>query len=122
MLASPAQIAASRANGLKSKGPSTAEGKAISRRNAFKHGMASEVVLPEEDAAEVARRSAAMLEEMRPASEMGRYLVRRLARLTVRVERCSSQELAAIEYRADHARAAFDESSLAGDDAPMASL
>jgi hypothetical protein len=42
-----AQIAASRANGLKSRGPVTAEGKAASRRNALKHGMAGEgVVIP----------------------------------------------------------------------------
>ena len=72
MPASPAQIAASRANGLKSKGPTTAQGKAISRRNALKHGMAAEVIQPEEDAAEVERRSSAMLGEMRPASEITR--------------------------------------------------
>jgi hypothetical protein len=121
MPASPAQIAASRANGLKSRGPKTAEGKAISRRNALKHGMAGEgVVLPEGDAAEVARRSAAMLEEMRPSGEMGRYLVRRLARLTVRVERCSSHELAAIEFRAAHAQAEFDEARIAEVDDTLA--
>jgi hypothetical protein len=109
-----AQIAASRANGLKSKGPVTAEGKAASRRNALKHGMTgSGVVLPAEDAAEVDRRSAAMLQEMRPSGEMGRYLVKRLARLTVRVERCSDHELAAIAYRADHAEAEFDEARIA---------
>src|SRR3954471_19905047 len=106
MPASPAQIAASRANGLKSRGPRTAEGKAISRRNACKHGMAGDgVVLPEGDAAEVDRRSTAMLDEMRPSCEMGRYLVRRLARLTVRVERCAARELAANESRAAHAEA-----------------
>ena len=54
-----------------------------------------------------------MLEEMRPSSEMGRYLVSRLARLTVRVERCSGQELAAIAYRAAHAEAEFDEARIA---------
>src|SRR5258707_9808667 len=123
MPASEARIAASRANGLKSRGPTTAEGKAISRRNALKHGMAGEgVVLPEGDAAEVARRSAAMLEEMRPSGEMGRYLVNRLARLTVRVERCSSQELAAIAYRADHAQAAFDEVRIAEVDETLACI
>src|SRR5947209_12059187 len=109
-----AQIAASRANGLKSRGPVTAEGKAISRRNALKHGMAGEgVVVPEEDAAEVERRSGAMMKEMRPGCEMGRYLVRRLARLMVRVERCAEHELAAQEYRAGHARADFDEARIA---------
>ena len=83
--------------------------------------MAGEgVVVPEGDAAEVDRRSAAMLDEMRPSGEMGRYLVKRLARLTVRVERCSDQELAAIEYRANHARAAFDEARIAEVDDTLA--
>jgi hypothetical protein len=114
MPASPAQIAASRANGPRSKGPVSACGKLALRRNALKHGMAGQgVVLPEEDSAEVDRRSAAMVVEMRPSGEMGRYLVNRLARLTVCVERCSSQELAAIAYRASHAEAAFDEARIA---------
>ncbi|WP_435010863.1 hypothetical protein P12x_002151 [Tundrisphaera lichenicola] len=109
-----AQIAASRANGLRSRGPVTPEGKAASRRNSLKHGMTGQgVVVPEGDADEVERRSAAMLDEMRPGSEMGRYLVRRIARLTVRVERCASQELATQAYRADHAEADFDEARIA---------
>src|SRR5947209_9415400 len=111
-----AQIAASRANGLRSKGPVSASGRAISRRNSLKHGMTAEVVLPEQDAAEVARRSAAMIAEMRPSCEMGEYLVRRLARLTVRVERCADQELEAIAYRAAHAEAEFDEARIASVD------
>jgi hypothetical protein len=114
MPASEAQIAASRANGLRSKGPVSAREKSASRRNSLKHGMTGDgVVLPAEDAAEVERRSAAMLVEMRPSGEMSRYLVNRLARLTVCVERCSSQELAAIAHRADHAEAEFDEARIA---------
>jgi hypothetical protein len=120
---SEAQIAASRANGLKGRGPVTPEGKAISRANACKHGMAGDgVVVPEGDAAEVERRSAAMLEEMRPTCEMGRFLVKRMARLTVRVERCSSNELAMNAHRAAHARGAFDEARLAEVDRMVESL
>ena len=118
-----AQLAASRANGLKSKGPITAEGKALSRRNALKHGMAGRgVLVPEADALEVERRSAAMLDEMRPTCEMGAYLVRRMARLTVRVERCAAHELAANEYRAAHAEADFDEARVAEVDHTLAFL
>src|SRR4051794_32714212 len=107
---SEAQIAAARANGLKSRGPVTAEGKAVSRRNAYKHGMAGDgIVLPPSDSAEVERRSRAMQAEMAPKTEMGRFLVDRLAELTVRVQRCSRHERAATEARVLRADAVFDE-------------
>jgi hypothetical protein len=46
----PKQIAASRANGARSKGPITAQGKRNSSRNSIRHGLLAEtVVLEEED-------------------------------------------------------------------------
>lgn len=46
----PAQIEASRANGARSRGPVTDEGKANSARNAFKHGLtARSILLPTEN-------------------------------------------------------------------------
>jgi hypothetical protein len=46
------QSAASRANGAKSKGPATPEGRARASRNSLRHGLSSEiVVLPHEDRA-----------------------------------------------------------------------
>src|SRR5258708_3773556 len=111
---SEAQIAASRANGLRSRGPVSPGGRAISRKNSYKHGMAGNgVVVPPDDSAEVQRRSRAMMAEMAPRSEMGRYFVERLAELTVRVERCSRHERAATDRRVLHAGAAFDEGRIA---------
>jgi hypothetical protein len=121
MPASEAQIAASRANGLKSRGPVTADGKAISRRNSFRHGMAGNgVVLTPVDSAEVERRSSAMQVEMAPRTEMGTYLVDRLAELTVRVQRCSRNERAATEARVAIAGPAFDEARIAEVDHTLA--
>jgi len=52
-MATPAQILANRTNAQKSTGPRSAEGKAVSRFNALKHGLDAEsIVLPGEDPAD----------------------------------------------------------------------
>ena len=108
MPASEAQIAANRANAQRSKGPTTVEGKENSRRNALKHGLTGEgVVLPNEDAAEVERRLVAFQEELQPTGEVGRSLVRRAALMSVRMDRCVSQETAAFSERVRRAEAEF---------------
>ena len=108
MPASEAQIAANRANSLRSCGPRTAEGKSRSRGNALKHGLTGEgVVLPNEDAAEVERRLAAFEDELNPSGEVGRSLVRRAALMSVRMDRCVSQETAALSERVRQADAEF---------------
>jgi hypothetical protein len=123
MPASEAQIAAARANGCKSRGPVTPEGKAISRRNSLKHGMAGAgILVPDDESAEVELRSEEILSDMRPRTAMGRYLVGRLAELTVRVERCSRQERFAVAHRARHAEAAFDDARSAEVDLTLTRL
>lgn len=114
MPSSPARLAANRANARLSTGPKTEAGKAASRGNALKHGMAGEdLALPGEDAAEVDRRFEAMEGDLRPSTELSRYLVRRAALMTVRVERCARNEAAALSARVLAAPADFDESRLA---------
>ena len=108
MPASEAQIAANRANAQRSKGPVTPEGKARSRANALKHGLTGEgVVLPNEDAAEVDRRLAAFEDELNPSGEVGRSLVRWAALMSIRMDRCVSQETAALSERVRQADAEF---------------
>jgi hypothetical protein len=108
MPTSEARIRASQINGSKSKGPISPEGKAVSRRNSLKHGLTGEgVVLPNEDAAEVERRLAAFQEELQPTGEVGRELVRRAEVCSVRMERCVSQETAALSERVRQAEADF---------------
>jgi hypothetical protein len=97
MPASEAQIRANQANALRSTGPKTPEGKAISRANSFKHGLTGEgIVLPNEDVAEVERRFAAYQDELQPSGEVGMTLVRRAALLSVRLDRCVSHETATL--------------------------
>ena len=107
-MTSEARIAANRANSLKSTGPRTPEGREQSRQNSFKHGMTGAgVVLSNEDAAEVERRSKAFRSELNPSGEVGEVLVRRAAVCSVRMDRGVAQETAALSERVRQAEADF---------------
>ncbi len=109
MPASEAQIASNKANSLKSSGPKTAEGKARSRGNALKHGLTGAgIALPIEDAAEVDRLQRNLESEMKPSGELGRTLVRRMALLSVRMDRCVAHETASLTIAIEEAEAEFD--------------
>ncbi len=110
MPCSPARLLANRANSARSTGPKTPEGKARSRGNALKHGMTGGgVALVAEDAGEVERLAAELDAELRPSGPMGRILVRRIAALSVRLDRCVDQEAAALAAKARHAAVDHDE-------------
>ena len=110
MPTSEARILANRANSLKSKGPTSVEGRRIAARNSLKHGMAGRgVVLPDSDAAEVERRNEALQAELAPATEMGEVLVHRLAMLSVRMEKGARHASASSARRVRHAAEDFDE-------------
>ena len=105
---SAARIAANRANALKSTGPTTAAGKARSRANAYRHGMAGDgVVLSPADEVEVAQLTAALASELRPRGPLDQILVRRAAVMAVRLDHCATHERAATSYRVRHAAATF---------------
>ena len=94
------RIAANRRNALKSTGPRTAEGKAASRGNSFRHGLTGEgVVLTDEDAAAVEERFAAFEADLKPANGVASAITRRAAILSVRMERCARQEAANLNER-----------------------
>ena len=96
MATSLARVEANRKNAQLSTGPRTPEGKERSRANAYKHGLTGQgVVLPEADATEIDRRYNSMCEEFSARSETSRTLVRRLATLAVRLDRCVKQQNAA---------------------------
>ena len=77
---SEAQIAGSRANGAKSKGPVTPEGKSISARNAERHGFFSQLAtIKGESPQEYAVVSADLYEAWQPTDEYERCLVDTMA-------------------------------------------
>jgi hypothetical protein len=110
MPCSPAQLEANRRNAARSTGPNTPEGKQRSRGNALKHGLTGHgVVLPVEDADEVEDRFATLQIEMAPNSLLARQLVRRVALLTVRLQRCEAHEAKHLAHKIRHAAADFDD-------------
>ena len=110
MHVSEARLAANLANGLRGQGPVTAEGKAISRRNARKHGLTGQgVVVSQEERTEIDLRIESLAAELKPQTEAGQVLLIQMATLSVRAERAADHETAAIAHRVRHAPDLFDE-------------
>ena len=110
MPCSPARLAANRRNARSSTGPRTLAGKERSRQNAVKHGMTGQgVALPTEDAAAVAARFEAIRDELAPQTVLGCVLVKRVALLSVRLDRSERVEAAALASRVEAAEGDFDE-------------
>jgi uncharacterized protein YecA (UPF0149 family) len=93
IMATPAQIEANQANGRRSHGPRTAEGKARSSANSLRHGFCSQsVLLPGDDPAEYQ----AMLDELRdhfgPADLTEERTVREMADAEWRLRRARQHQ------------------------------
>jgi hypothetical protein len=92
-MSTPAQAAASRANGALSEGPVTQEGKAASSQNALRHGLRSAaVVLPGEDPEAFDRHRVAYLHRFKPADAPERDLVEAMSNARWRLNRIMSLE------------------------------
>ena len=99
------QIAANRANALRSTGPRSAGGKAVTARNALRHGLRShDPILPEGNAADFDRLRETLIADLEPAGGLEAALVERLAVLLWRLARVGRMESAIIAY--DQARRA----------------
>ena len=113
-MATPAQMAANRANAMRSTGPKSPEGKDAARRNSLKHGLTGGgVVLPCEDEQEVTIREAAFRDQLIDAGDaLGGALVRQMAIATIRVERAFRHETATAGARMRKAGEVFDDDRL----------
>ena len=109
-MATERQIEANRRNASRSCGPTSEAGKARSRANATKHGMAGEsaVVEPGLSAAFEARR-AKWAAEQQPVGEAGGWALDRAVAASLRIETCerSMEELTAVAR--ERARLAWDQ-------------
>jgi hypothetical protein len=99
---SSSKSAASRANGAKSNGPVTPEGKARSSRNSSSHGIfTSPVVLRNENNAEFRKLEARFLEEWAPQGPTEETLVEQMIVSRWRLSRIWQVEAAGIDLQMD---------------------
>lgn len=90
----PAQIAASRVNGRRSKGPTTEPGKRRSRLNAMKHGLRSRIIrpLPGDDTSATQVLTHAVLDRLQPADNAERELADSIVAALWRMRRATQIE------------------------------
>ncbi|HYI96810.1 MAG TPA: hypothetical protein VEX68_24930 [Bryobacteraceae bacterium] len=114
-MSNKAEIA--RANGAKSNGPITAEGKAISSRNSLKHGLtSSRVVLAHESQEEYDALELSFLRRFKPADEVETELVIEMAASRWRLRRIELMEDAVFK------KAMREQAELLGPDADPAEI
>ena len=105
-----AQRAAARANGAKSNGPVTDEGKAKAAMNALRHGLSavSTVVLNNEDREKFAALLDSYIDEYQPATQTERDLVQYMTASKWLLERCWTLEAATLDFSLEKMRAEVD--------------
>lgn len=92
-MASDRQVAANRRNAARSTGPRTLDGKRRSRRNALRHGLTAETVIPTlEHVDDYRALETALFTDHAPATIVERELVARLASLLWRLRRATRIE------------------------------
>jgi hypothetical protein len=110
-MATDRQIAANLKNAARSTGPRTVEGKARSRSNATKHGMAAEeiVIVNDNDRKMLAIRKTAWAREYRVEGETADWALDRMVAASFRIERCEDAFHGVISDRAERAILAWDQ-------------
>jgi hypothetical protein len=118
-----AQRAAARANGAKSNGPVTDEGKAKAAMNALRHGLSavSTVVLNNEDREKFAALLDSYSDEYQPATQTERDLVQYMTASKWLLERCWTLEAATLDFSREKMRAEVD-SQMKTDEAVRSAL
>jgi hypothetical protein len=109
-MATERQIEANRRNSERSTGPKSPEGRARSRMNATKHGMAGESAEVEAGfSPEFEERRARWAAEQQPIGEAANFALDRVVAATFRIERCERAVDNVITSVQQRARLAWDE-------------
>ncbi len=94
------QLEANRRNANKSTGPRTRAGKALSSRNALKHGLCAEqVLLPDEDEGEYERLGEQLIDDFSPVGALETTLVQTLAADLWRIGRIRKIEVGVLAWQ-----------------------
>ncbi len=94
------QLEANRRNAIKSTGPRTRAGKALSSRNALKHGLCAEqVLLPNEDEGEYERLGEQLIDDFSPVGALETTLVQTLAADLWRIGRIRKIEVGVLAWQ-----------------------
>jgi hypothetical protein len=99
-MASEKQIQANQTNSKKSTGPKTAKGKAVSSKNAVRHGiLSSETLLTWESAEALESMRQNMHDSLWPEGELEKILVERIVSVTWRLRRVARIETSLYTYK-----------------------
>src|SRR5262245_31937869 len=109
-MASLRQILANQAHAQRSTGPRTEAGKAASRANALKHGLAGAgLCLPDERAEQAAERARQWHSSLKPMTAFDTWLVELIATEAVRIEACRVREVQLLTEQARRADESWDD-------------
>ena len=109
-MATARQIDSNQRNSMRSTGPTSAEGKARSRANALKHGMAAELpTLAIGHSPEFLDRRAKWSAEFQPVGEAAQWALDRAVAASLRIEQCERTFDGVIANASDRARLAWDQ-------------
>jgi hypothetical protein len=109
VVATEKQIAANRANALKSTGPRSLAGKTRSSRNSLGHGLtAKQALLPGECPNDREGLRHSMFSSLAPQGALENQLVERIVSLTWRLRRVETFEIALFEWAAHYQAQCFD--------------
>jgi len=114
----PRQLAANRANALKSTGPRTPAGKLKVSQNAFKHGLCTQrAVLPGESEVDYNLLSAELRRDLRPRTAIQNLLLNRIVNVHWKLIRLQDAEIQL--YELESLKAAPDDPSASDDPQQM---
>ena len=109
-MATERQIEANRRNAARSTGPTSESGKARSRANATKHGMAGASAMVEAGlSAEFEERRAKWAADHQPVGEAGNWALDRAVAASLRIERCERAMEELTHNSRERARLAWDQ-------------